>query len=249
MINFAHFIWFQGINNIPKEYILNINRFKEFNPSFQIRFWSETELLELLNNTHENIFNYCIQKSTHFIQKIDIYKWLILYKFGGLYLDIDISIEKPLDLFILNIFNENDLVLNYMQVWSYIPYKVVNNGIIWSKPNNKWIIQFLHTIEWDNHYYKNKDWIVLETTGPFHLSRQVEQQNINNVGIYILEPKYFEGRPLVYIKDQRGIYTTHLHHSNWMENWLYMYVFFLKKIFFIFGIIIGYIIVNKFISN
>ena len=55
MINFAHFIWFQGINYIPKEYLLNINRFKELNPSFQIYFWSETELLELLNNIQKFI--------------------------------------------------------------------------------------------------------------------------------------------------------------------------------------------------
>ena len=249
MINFAHFIWFQGINNVPKKYKVSINRFKAYNPSFQIRFWSETELLELLNETKESIFLYCITKCTHFIQKVDIYKWLILYKFGGLYLDMDISVEKPLDVFILNIFKQNDLVLNYMQVWSYMPFKVVNNGIIWSKPNNTMIIQLLETIQWDSQNYKNKDWQILDTTGPFHITRWVKTLNTNANSLVILDSKYFEGRPLVYIKDQQGVYTTHLHHSNWMENWLYIYVFCLKKILFIIGIVIGYFIVNRFISN
>ena len=243
MANFAHFIWFQGINNAPKEYKISINKFKEYNPSFQIRIWSETELLDLLKNTKENIFAESIQKCNHFIQKVDIYKWLILYKIGGLYLDMDISVHKPLDSSILAYFNNNDLVLNYMQVWQYIPFKVVNNGIIWCKKNNQLIIEFMQTIPWDKQYFKNKDWQILDTTGPFHLSRWVN--NIKSKGIVVLEPHYFEGRPLVYIKHQEGLYTTHLHHSNWMENWLYIYVFCLKKIFFIIGIIIGYIIISR----
>jgi mannosyltransferase OCH1-like enzyme len=140
MVYFAHFIWFQGIDNTPKEYMVNINKFKKYNPKFQIRIWSETELIELMNNTNEDIFRESIKKCNHFIQKVDIYKWLILYKIGGLYLDMDISVNKPLDGDILEFFENNDLVLNYMQVWQYIPFKVVNNGIIWSKSNNSMIL-------------------------------------------------------------------------------------------------------------
>jgi mannosyltransferase OCH1-like enzyme len=244
MVNFAHFIWFQGIDKTPEKYKYSINKFKEYNPQFQIRIWSEIELKELLNNTDNNIFSYCIERCNHFIQKVDIYKWLILYQIGGLYLDMDISVHKPIDNTIMDYFNRNDLVLNYMQVWQFIPFKVVNNGIIWCKKNNKLIPKFLETIPWDNQYFKNKDWQILDTTGPFHLSRWVN--SMKGHGIIILEPHYFEGRPLVYIKDQQGIYTTHLHHSNWMENWVYMYVFLLKNIFFIIGIIIGYVLINRF---
>lgn len=242
MIYFAHFIWFQGIEHIPKDYLYTINKFKIYNPKFKIKIWSEKELINLLNNTNETIFNDCIKKCIHFIQKVDIYKWLILYKIGGLYLDMDISIHKQIDNEMLHIFNNNNLVLNYMQVWQYIPFKVVNNGIIWSKFNNSIILDFLNSIPWDNQYFKNKDWEILDTTGPFQLTRWV---NSNKNNILILHHKYFEGRPLVYIKDQEGIYTTHLHHSKWMENWLYIFIFFLKNIFFIIGIYIGYLIYKK----
>jgi mannosyltransferase OCH1-like enzyme len=243
MVYFAHFIWFQGINNTPKEYMVSINKFKKYNPTFQIRIWSETELLELMNNTVEDIFRESINKCNHFIQKVDIYKWLILYKIGGLYLDMDILVHKPIDRYILDYFDNNDLVLNYMQVWQYIPFKVVNNGIIWCKSNNKMILDFLETIPWKKQYFKNKDWQILDTTGPFQLSRWIN--NINSKGVIVIEPQYFEGRPLIYIKDQQGIYTTHLHHSNWMENWLYIYIYILKNIFFITGVIIGYFVFNR----
>ena len=247
MVNFAHFIWFQGIENTPDKYRISINTFKEYNPTFKIRLWSEIELLDLLHNTEESIFSYCIQKCNHFIQKVDIYKWLILYKIGGLYLDMDILVHRSLDKSILDYFDNNDLVLNYMQVWQYIPFKVVNNGIIWCKKNNKLIPQFLETIPWDKQYFKNKDWQILDTTGPFYLSRWINL--IKREGVIVLEPHYFEGRPLVFINDQQGIYTTHLHHSNWMENWLYIYVFCLKQIFFIIGIILGYILFSKIYQN
>jgi mannosyltransferase OCH1-like enzyme len=247
MVNFAHFIWFQGIDKTPQKYKNSISKFKEYNPEFQIYIWSEIELKELLNSTHEPIFNDCIEKCNHFIQKVDIYKWLILYKIGGLYLDMDISIHKSLDTNVLDYFNKNDMVLNYMQVWQFVPFKVVNNGIIWCKKHNKLIPEFLKTIPWNKQHFKNKDWQILDTTGPFHLSRWVH--DIKSSDIIVLEPNYFEGRPLVYIIDQQGIYTTHLHHSNWMENWLYIYVFLLKNIFFIIGIFIGYLAIHKLYFN
>ena len=57
MVNFAHFIWFQGIDKTPQKYKNSISKFKEYNPEFQIYIWSEIELKELLNSTHEPIFN------------------------------------------------------------------------------------------------------------------------------------------------------------------------------------------------
>ena len=197
-----------------------------------------------MNETKESIFYNSIKKCKYFIQKVDIYKWLILYKIGGLYLDMDISIHKTIHNKMLEIFNNNNLVLNYMQVWQYIPFKVVNNGIIWSKPNNIIILNFLNSISWDNQYFKNKDWEILDTTGPFQLTRWINN-NKNRNDILILDHKYFEGRPLVYIKDQEGIYTTHLHHSAWMDKWLYIFIFFLKNLFFIIGLYIAYLIYKK----
>ena len=247
MIYSAHFIWFQGSSNIPPQYLENIKKFKTINPLFNVFIWSENELIELLHNTDESIFNYCINRCKHFIQKIDIYKWLILYKKGGLYLDVDIEVEDTIDIDFLNNFNNYKLILNYMQVWSYIPFKVVNNGIIWSTIGNEMILVLLKSINWDNHNYRNKDWEILETTGPFHLTRWINTIELDN--ILILDQIYFEGRPLIHLRDTHGKYTTHLHHSNWMESWLYIYMFCLKKFFFIIGLLISVIISLKIYNN
>ena len=88
---------------IPQKYLENIEKFRNINPLFDVFIWSEVELLELLNNTNQPIFSYCIGRCKHFIQKIDIYKWLILYTKGGLYLDVDISVENTIDIDFLNI--------------------------------------------------------------------------------------------------------------------------------------------------
>lgn len=235
----VHFIWYQGINKIPPNYLITLDKFKKINHDFEIKIWDEKTLGDELQKTTNKIFKNALDKCKFFIQKIDIYKWLILFNYGGFYMDLDIDVGEPIDTMLLD-FNNYELVLSKMQVWSYIPYYVVNNGIIWAKQNSSLIPNIVDSIEWHQPFFKNKDWLVLDTTGPFHLSRWAKK---NHKGLLILDDKYFEGRPLVYISDSRGMYITHLHDSKWMDNWLHIYIFLLKNLFFLigFGIAIYYL--------
>ena len=169
------------------------------------------------------------------IQKIDIYKYIVLYYFGGIYLDLDIQINKPFDKDFYKLIEGSELVFSYMRIYSLLPFQVVNNGIIIAnRIGSPIFIDIISKIPWDNMTYKNKDWAVLDTTGPFALGNIIK----DHPSVLILQPDYLEGRPLVpWIGDSHGIYITHLHHSNWMEAWLYIWIFILKYIvaFLLFG--------------
>jgi mannosyltransferase OCH1-like enzyme len=224
MIFRAHFIWYQG--QPPERYAETIEDFKTLNPDFTVYIWDETKLLELLPKNP--IFQRAIDQAPYIIQKIDIYKYIVLYLFGGIYMDLDVSFHKPFDNQFIQMINQHEVVFSNMRVYSLLPFKVVNNGIIIANQVKSLVfIDIIRNIPWNKMTGKNKDWAILETTGPFYLTGRMESDK----RVLILPEHYLEGRPLVpWLGAGEGIYTTHLHHSNWMERWLYLWIFLLKYI-------------------
>lgn len=125
----AHFIWFQGPP--PKKYQPTIVQFQRQNPQIEIMIWDEKSLLPLLKNMP--LFERSIAKCNYMIQKIDVYKFIILYHYGGIYLDLDIDVEQPFSNEFLNDVFREDLVFSKIQFISFIPIQLVNNGIIFAK--------------------------------------------------------------------------------------------------------------------
>ena len=86
-----HYCWFGG-NEIPKEYLDNIESWKKFCPDYEIKRWDES--------------NYDINKCKFIKEAYDIKKWAfvtdyarldIVYNYGGIYLDTDVEIVKNFD--------------------------------------------------------------------------------------------------------------------------------------------------------
>jgi len=238
-MNVAHFIWFQGTP--PSKYLLTIEQFIEKNPNFSIYIWSEKTLLPLLKNNH--IFHNAIQRCKYMIQKIDIYKYVVLYYFGGIYLDLDIVVESTFSDTFLNEINQYDLVFSKIKIFQYIPVDLINNGIIFAKKGSPLLIKVVDDINWNQPFYKTKDWKVLDTAGPLYVTRWCKENNIKTI-----DQKYVEGRPLFYLynnNEYKGKYITHLHHNNWMDNYLYLMVVIINYSLYLFIFLIILIFLYK----
>jgi hypothetical protein len=81
--NLVHYIWV-GSDPIPESYKANVNRAMSINPDYTFKIWTESEIIPILN---EYATQY--QHSTIF-HKLQIARYIILDKFGGLYSDLDI---------------------------------------------------------------------------------------------------------------------------------------------------------------
>jgi mannosyltransferase OCH1-like enzyme len=216
-MNIAHFIWFQGPP--PEKYHKSIADFQNKNPQFKIMIWDEKKLIPLLNTS--DLFKAAESKCKFMIQKIDLYKFIILYHFGGIYLDIDIDVEKPFSDDFLNKVMSHEMVFSKIQFMSFIPIQIVNNGIIFAKKGSSQILKLINDIPWEQPFYKTKDWIVLDTVGPLFVSNWCKKNNVE-----LIDQKYVEGRPLFNFGDssRRGIFITHKHDNNWMDAYLYLLV-------------------------
>ena len=133
-------------------------------------------LEKFVNNNYENEWTN-LKKYNYMIQKIDYCKYLLLYYYGGVYVDIDIYCNDSMDKYLI----QNKINVSYMPLIKF--YKLINNGFIGVNKKNKLILKVIKKcrLEFDS-FYLNKEFTVLKTTGPYLFDSVMN--NNNNVNIF-----------------------------------------------------------------
>jgi inositol phosphorylceramide mannosyltransferase catalytic subunit len=97
--NNIHQIWFQGENVIPAKYRAFQSTWKDTvkHPSYTYNFWDISSIENLLTGGQiSHRWNKTYHSFPTMIQKIDFAKYIILYMFGGIYIDMDVFSISPL---------------------------------------------------------------------------------------------------------------------------------------------------------
>jgi inositol phosphorylceramide mannosyltransferase catalytic subunit len=68
----------------------------KLNPDYTFILYTDDEMDVFVNENYPGVIADCYNKLNIIVAKADFWRYLILYKYGGIYLDIDSSIEKPL---------------------------------------------------------------------------------------------------------------------------------------------------------
>lgn len=97
-----HFIWFKDLYNahldvseIPHVGSKAPDLCRESNPSFDIHIWNATEAHALLEE-HYSWFFPTYDGYKYPIQRVDAFKYFVLWHHGGIYMDLDISCRRSL---------------------------------------------------------------------------------------------------------------------------------------------------------
>lgn len=161
-----HFMWLDKTNpsgEIPDKYIPYLNTWYTYNSDWNIKIWNTTQVLELINNNFSNTELTFFENIDPFISKCDFARFLIIYIYGGLYVDLDFICKKN----ITPLINSNETLF-----WRELPEHLYNNsqriyvGIFYAQKNNPFIDGFIKFMM--NNYHKNNN--VLKNTGPIALS-------------------------------------------------------------------------------
>lgn len=77
----------------------NISKLKELNSGWEYRFYDENDICEFILNTYGvDILNYYNKIDPRYgAARADFFRYLLIYKEGGVYLDIKSSADMPLD--------------------------------------------------------------------------------------------------------------------------------------------------------
>lgn len=81
-----------------------IINYRRLNPLYKYYLYDDKEIDEFVNKYYEGEIADCYNKLNIIVAKVDFWRYLILYKYGGIYLDMDSSINKNLD----NLIKEDD---------------------------------------------------------------------------------------------------------------------------------------------
>lgn len=126
---------------------------QKVNHDFQHYLWSEKEILPLLRNTNP-LYEELYVSYERYAQKADLARYVILYVYGGIYLDADMVCYKN-----LSDFCHLDFFLTAPPLYKII--RSVQNCIIGSEPNHPFISVILQ--ECVNRRHNTN---IMKSTGP-----------------------------------------------------------------------------------
>lgn len=83
-------------NDIPEKYHQDISTVKNLNPDFKYLFFTDDDIEKFLVQNYSEWYK-TYQKLPVKIQKIDFFRYIAVYHYGGFYFDLDITCLKPLN--------------------------------------------------------------------------------------------------------------------------------------------------------
>jgi mannosyltransferase OCH1-like enzyme len=139
----------------------------QLNPDWTYRLWQEHTAHALLQE-----FPSWLEAFYAFpepIQRVDFFRWVVLFVYGGCYCDIDSRALVPISTFMNTISKKNDEFL-------WIPSQFwVQNAVILASPRHPLIFQIIHNMAphslWSKFWQSRRSVIhVFSTTGPGYVS-------------------------------------------------------------------------------
>ena len=170
----VHLIWL-GPNKPPAIFKNCLASIEEHMPTWTCKIWTDTDV-ESFNLVNQRYYD----EESNYGAKSDIFRYEILYRYGGVYLDVDIVLLKPLDI----------LHHTYKFYTSLLPsycMGILANGIIGSTPGHPILKQCIKDIK----KHRDDKWLI-ERTGPIHFQKSfyiaVKKRNKDRI---IAFPKSF----------------------------------------------------------
>ena len=213
-------------NNIPDKYYQDIKSVKHYNRNFEFKFFTDNDIYNFINNFYPQYLNtYNTLPIT--VQKIDFFRYIAIYHYGGFYYDLDITATDDLNDLLdnecvfpidTNITEINKIFVRYNKYYNQNINFLLGQYAFGAKPKNKFIKLLIDTINDNCDNYKNfyntyynqlnpteKNQFVYSSTGPdFVTDMYAKYENKKSIKIlYHDYGQYF------------GKYAKHNHYGTW----------------------------------
>lgn len=214
-----HIIHLIGATQQPPQICVPyINRMRALHPLWQITIWDDVAALTLVR-THFPDWEYCYQNYQAPVQRTDILRVMLVYLYGGFYLDMDILCFKSLD----DLCSHN-LVLGVEKKLSPLESRKLHhiyptriaNYMFGSKPRHPFWLDFLAEAGKRAKVAIKSESDVLETTGPGLLTNVYHESEARYDDITLLQnEKEACWKSCGPASCHFGTYAVHLHMGSW----------------------------------
>jgi len=198
---------------IPEKWKDAVHSCKIKNPDYKYILWTDKRMEEFVKYKFPDFYK-TYMGYPHHIQRCDAFRYLVLYIYGGIYLDMDIVCKKNLDPFLsydivfAKSYNLNTTYTNmFFAVSPYHPFL-------------KFCIEELPNFAYSYALF-GKHLHVMNSTGPFFLTKMINEYKLDNIpNYYVLSNEEFAGDCNV-CNDaacEGGEYFGHVTGSSWVGN-------------------------------
>lgn len=205
-----HQVWLGG--KVPDKYNFYIDTLKKSNPDWEHRLWTDDDVASFGFKNHV-IYN----NTGNLGSKSDIFRYEILERFGGIYLDVDFYGVKSF----------NDLIYSDF-FGAYIG--CIQNGLFGTVPNGKIISELVSGLS-KIESFSNDINTIMETTGPHYFRRKFGEcaNDEDDAVIYPVDffypfpasmrhiPQDSEYNKIVNSYNTDNTLCVHMWHTNWQK--------------------------------
>jgi mannosyltransferase OCH1-like enzyme len=188
-----HFTWkTDQLDELPELFRKIQLKWRMLNPDWEIRIWTDEECEQMVKDYYpEYYFFYSDFEVT--AERSDIWRYLVLDKFGGYYADMDIEPLQPLDE-LVKLVKDPDCVLGLEPevhaILLYNKYHVIGNAFLGSRPGHplwKWLIpQSIKRYYADRNPKDEKD--ATKITGPIAVDNVIQRNPEITRSCVLLKP-------------------------------------------------------------
>ncbi|CAM4910823.1 unnamed protein product [Rotaria socialis] len=204
-----HQTW-RDADKIPIDWQQASNSCRSFHPNYQYRLWSDKSARLLIEKEFPCLLS-TFDEYPYDIQRADVIRLVVLYVYGGIYLDLDIICLKPLD-----------KLLTFKFILPKTMPVGLSNDFILAEPKSPFLLQVLNDLPKYNRNYWTKYSTVMFSTGPMFLTHEASYYP-NRSSINVLSQELY-GK---YIFNSSLALFRHLKASSWHGNdaafvkWIY----------------------------
>lgn len=200
-----HACWL-GKSEMPIDQKEYINGWKLLHPDYEIIIWNDEMFAEYLD---DSLFvRKAIEKKKYGFLS-DYFRFTILYKFGGIYIDTDVELFKSLDEF-----------LECKMFMGFIFDSSIGTALFGTEKNNPLMLEWLNILEKDfenkQDFTVSNDWITKYFLDNFKDFRLNGKRQSLECGIEIYPKDYFERFQVN--KKSGGGYAEHHCYGSWSDN-------------------------------
>lgn len=209
---------YKEVENLPPVYKKCQLKVKQLHKDWEYRFWTDNDMYTEIKESFPELYS-VFMKLPRKILQIDIFRYCLMWKYGGLYCDLDYLFRKPFDL------NANKLVLPISRSLNSSGQLRFGNSIFASIPHHPfWKLLIDDIINNPQHLNANTDSDVMDSefgTGPGFVTHMYYTCS-DEIRDTITTPLKIQFHPPAKSKEselkKNNSYGVHLCESLWTNN-------------------------------
>ena len=206
-----HQMW--STSDLPEPFATYHSTVKQLNPDCQVILWTDADMFEFMEREYPDHYD-TFRSYPLNIYRFDMFRYFLLYRIGGMYLDLDMEPHQP-----FNQLFADQLVLCEEHPAEWCRFKVprlLSNAMMIAPPDHPFIKRLIDEVVIDPAHTA---YGVIKSTGPLHVTSKWADASTSLECKVLSHQAFF---PVSYNSKSQavGTYATHRFAHTWWKELL-----------------------------